>query len=108
MQINIWPRHFQSHFPFAAAGLIWENTAILQRKVQTLPGDYLLEAGYNILQRDCKLLVPEQLDCFRGLNPKALSTNGLLRHDGDALDCPCRAKNGVVLVTIRHICRRDC
>ena len=81
---------FSITFPFTAASLIHENTGILQGEVQTLPGKYLFEAGYDIIPGDCKLLVPEQLDCFSGLNPKALSTNRFLRHEGDALDCPIR------------------
>jgi hypothetical protein len=58
---------FSMDCPFSVSQIIIDNSSLLSEYVLPLKGNYLFEAGFDIVPAHCRLALPEQSYCFQGI-----------------------------------------
>lgn len=58
---------FSMDCPFSVSQIIIDNSSLLTEYMLSLNGNYIFEAGFDIIPSHCKLALPEQSWYFQGM-----------------------------------------
>lgn len=58
---------FSMDCPLSVSQIVIDNSSLFTKYMFSLNGNYLFEAGFDIIPAHCKLALPEQSYCFQGI-----------------------------------------